>query len=370
MYHVNPTTGNVGICRAGSGTGNRASGGGCPFGNTSEHHDTPEGARNAYEASMRGATLQVLKKSPKTQQEDNSISKPPANKSLAKFKFDKAEFRYQNAVSDLNQNGSASRFTAVDIEQLKSKRDIAESQLDSFSEPTQQKNSSKKEVQNEFAQPLNLAKARFEFDKAELDYQRIEATYNDTNEPIPLSTDGLYNAMQKRDKLAAKLGLPTLMSRIDSEGAEKREKRDKTLKALKQLRTTLKSNEVGPGTDRERLYKVESAFLSANTGQHPISGSHELRAPAKEIWEVAHSVAKYEVESRNEQLNELNRFSLAMSPDKRRIRKNKIEWEEKQVSFYQGRLEEAETALKNPNAKYPYDDEVGTDRVPTVARFW
>lgn len=365
MYHVNPTTGNVGVCKAGN-PGDKASGGGCPFGATSDHHDTPDGARNAYETKMSGETLQVHKKVAKTPKDENST---PANKSLAKFNFDKAELRYQNAVMELNEKGSSSNLTPDDVAKLKAKRDIAAGQLASFSAANRQNSTSEKATQSVPAAPKNVAKARFEFDKADLEYRRTKAEYDDPNVSIPLSTDALYLAMQKRDQIAAKLGVPTLMSKIDADGAGKRAKRDKDLKMLKQLRSSVKSNEVGPGTDRERLYNVEKVFISAHTGQHPITGSHELRAPAKDVWEVAHSVAKYELENQSAKIEELKKFSFELNSKKREQRKNLISNGERMVAFYQGRLDEAEAALKDPNPDYPYDRKVSTSAIPAVARF-
>lgn len=209
-----------------------------------------------------------------------------------------------------------------------------------------------------------------DFEAADKEYSEVYAAYNDPNVTIPLSTDALYLAMQKRDQIAAKLGFPTLMSKIDADGTEKRAKRDEDLKTLKQLRSSVKSNEVGPGTDRERLYNVEKVFISAHTEQHPIMGSHELRAPAKDVWEVAHSVAKYELENQSAKIEEIKKFSFELSSKKREQRKNLISNGERMVAFYQGRLDEAEKALKDPNPDYPYDRKLSTSAAPSVARFW
>lgn len=48
-YHVNPSTGEAGPCRAASGN--------CPFGGEDAHHDDPAKARSAYESAMSQETV-------------------------------------------------------------------------------------------------------------------------------------------------------------------------------------------------------------------------------------------------------------------------------------------------------------------------
>lgn len=57
-YHVNPSTGETGACRATNG--------GCPFGGDDAHHPDPGAARESYESSMKNSTLpESLSRSPR-----------------------------------------------------------------------------------------------------------------------------------------------------------------------------------------------------------------------------------------------------------------------------------------------------------------
>lgn len=132
MYHVNPTTGNAGICRAGTRDG-------CPFGTPAEHHENANDARAAFEARMSGETLQVHKKLYKPREDDSNqasspltTQRPPSappvmapipNRSKAVFEFDKADLKYQQASLLYREEGAIHNLDWADVEKLKEDRD-------------------------------------------------------------------------------------------------------------------------------------------------------------------------------------------------------------------------------------------------------
>jgi predicted DNA-binding ArsR family transcriptional regulator len=124
MYHVNPTTGNAGVCRAGSPDG-------CPFGTPAEHHENANDARAAFEARMSGETLQVHKKLYKPREDDGQESRKNPSKVFNEIinkiepkraKFEKADRKYRE-VYDLMYNDEYAALPSFNDEDLRKFRD-------------------------------------------------------------------------------------------------------------------------------------------------------------------------------------------------------------------------------------------------------
>lgn len=128
MYHVNPTTGNAGVCRAGSAKG-------CPFGTPAEHHENANDARAAFEARMSGETLQVHKKLYKPREDDvessakgsssTSNAPTPSSDDKKRSEFEKADQKYRQ-VYDLMYNdeyAALPSFREADLDKFRDERD-------------------------------------------------------------------------------------------------------------------------------------------------------------------------------------------------------------------------------------------------------
>lgn len=236
MYHVNPTTGKVGTCRAMSDNGGQKRRGGCPFGTVDQHHSTAEEARLAYEDTMAAETFVVHKK---------EIQPAP-------------------------------EVVTPDVEAAQ-----------------------------------NRSKMKFEFDKADLNYNRAVMLMNDDTAVHNMSSKDLEGYKAERDRLAVALGRPT----IDQQESAAREKasadRTEMLKKLTHLRVGVRSNEVGPGTDRGRLYKVEQNLL------HQYTMDRSINDDPTDVWALKHSVSNYEVDDISKKLKELGPVTFVSSRDKK-----------------------------------------------------
>lgn len=279
MYHINPNTGNPGICRAGSPDG-------CPFGTLSEHHESADGARKAFEFKMSGETLQAHTKLYKPRENDSEI--------------------VANVPKKVATNAPEVWHTRTGEET--------------------------------------------DFEAADAQYYQL------TNDPYTSRpehrTEYIYKVMKKRDALARKLGLPTIQDAIYAEQAPKLVERDRQFDEIMSLRSSIKDDRVGPGTDRERLYKMESEFYQRHRNPHPMYCKPEDRIPSKEIWELNKSTSKYQLDKYNNEVEEL-KGTFAFGIKKRMQIKADLDSARSLRDYYAKSLKDAEDALKNSEQKRP-----------------
>lgn len=241
MYHINPTTGKVGVCRAMSDDGGTKRRGGCPFGTVDQHHNTPEEARTAYEDTMAAETITAFKKSKQSPEDQSSpeVGTPsveaPQNRSKVEFEFDKAELNYNRAVMLMADDTAVHNMTSKDLEGYKA----------------------------------------------------------------------------DRDRLAVALGRPTVAEQELADREKASAARTEMLKKLTHLRVGVRSNEVGHGTDRGRLYKVEKNLL------HQYAMDRSINDDPTDVWALKHSVSNYEVDDISKKLKELGPVTFVSSRDKK-----------------------------------------------------
>lgn len=235
MYHVNPTTGKVGPCRAMSDDGGQKRRGGCPFGTVDQHHSTAEEARLAYEDTMAAETITVLKKSQPSPEVGTPSVESPQNRSKVIFEFDKADLKYNRAVMLMNDDTAVHNMTSKDLEGYKT----------------------------------------------------------------------------ERDRLAVALGRPTIADQELADREKASAARTEMLKKLTHLRVGVRSNEVGPGTDRGRLYKVEQNLL------HQYTMDRSINDDPTDVWALKHSVSNYEVDEISKKLKDLGPVTFVSSRDKK-----------------------------------------------------
>lgn len=307
MYHVNPTSGNTGVCRAGSPDG-------CPFGTPSEHYENANQARDAFEAKMGSQTLQVLKKT-----EKSIRSLPPAeNKARAEFKADKAELKRAQAEVSTRENSPI------------------QASPPSESRPTQTQSRPSQSTSSVKAPNQNKSKAEFEFDKADLKYQRAALLLHEEGAIHNLDWKDVEKYKAERDELAVELGRPTVADQENAGREKARTDRAQMSKKLIQLRAGVRSAEVGSTTDRGRLHKVERNLLH----QYEMDRSNDP-SEQKDIWVLKQSVANYEVDETSKNLKELGSVSFISS----RAKKEDSETLNIQLRDASRRLAEANAAL-------------------------
>lgn len=279
MYHINPNTGNPGICRAGSPNG-------CPFGTLSEHHESADGARKAFESKMSGETLQA----------HTRLYKPRENDTK----------------------------TVTNI-------------------PKEVSTSSPEVWHTRTAEEMD-------FESADTHYYQL-ANDPDTSRPED-RTDYIYQVMKRRDSFARKLNLPTIQDSIYAEQAPRLVERNKQFDEIKNFRSSVKDDKVGPGTDRERLYKMESEFYSRHRNPHPMYCKPEDRIPSKDIWELNKSTSKYQLDKYNNEVEEL-KGTFAFGRKKRMQIQADLESAQSLRDYYANRVKDAEYSLKNSEQKRP-----------------
>lgn len=316
MYHVNPTTGNAGVCRAGTRDG-------CPFGTPAEHHENANDARAAFEARMSGETLQVHKKLYKPREDDVENSGKPIrplpeaeNRSKAIFKADKDELRRARAEVAERETGLPTR--------------PSQNRLPENTAATR-------------TSSPNLSKARFEFEKADLKYKQVyDLMYNDEYAALPSFREAdLDKFRDERDKFAKELGLPTILEQEQAVKEDKRRSRVAAAGKISALRSKNTDQSVGEGTNRGRLNNLERDLLNQHEWYGVDGGEGEI--PPKEVWELKRSTSQYQVDLSSKELKDLGVVSFVSSRDK----KEKAELYKKSIASASSRLEEAERALAN-----------------------
>lgn len=179
------------------------------------------------------------------------------------------------------------------------------------------------------------SKLREEFDAADLAYYNARNTWESGSDRNTHTEDSILQMMKDRDKLAAELGLPTHQSQLEKAIADK----NKLVKDLRTIRQGISDQSVGPGTDRDRLNKVELTFLKDHG--RPSRIHREDRLNPRDVWEIKLSIANYEVDTHTKSLEELGRVSLLSSKQKRYEAENL----KKKIEDAQYRADVAETSL-------------------------
>lgn len=255
----------------------RATKGNCPFGSQDEHYTNADDARQAFEAKMTGETLQVHKK------------------------------LYRPRESDSAKGSSES--------------------TDIFpSTPTPEEIERTKNVK--------------EFAEADNNYHRAMNLMHEQNALHRLTKKDIDDYAAKRDEYAVKIGSFTTTEQDEAIKENVHRDRISTINKLSSLRASIESADVGKGTERDTLFKMESNLMHAIDPR--MINKVPDGFPPKDVWEIKKSMANYELDLFKQSLKKLGRVTYASS----RVKKENLQHFQQKINNAQARIDEANEKLQ------------------------